>query len=147
MTKKRAPTRTKSKQESKAKELRNQQILIRVMEGVPITQIAEEFGMTRQGVSLLLNHTDITKPLLDYGQGRINGMIEKAIKRVDESLDDKYNPAGDANAIKILKSLGLIKDKVDLSHSFPEPVVIRRKSGETVVLGTKADEEKGDGDA
>jgi hypothetical protein len=71
------------------------------------------------------------------------GLIKKAMRVVDEEMDIA---PGEPNRLKaalsVLKSVGVIKEKIDMTHSFPKPTVILRSDGTQVILGVSEENER-----
>lgn len=131
-------TRRKVK-ESGVKKLRDQAIIQKALEGKKTQEIAAEVGVTRQTVSEVLNSEDVKKKVKEI-DARLAAGIDDAIQTVLYSVKDNYDAAYD-----LLKNFGSMKTSVDINHSFPKPLVIKRKDGTEVVLGTTADRKDEDG--
>lgn len=130
-----------------AQKLRDAGILAMNLSGKSTTEIASQTGLSRSQVSRVLNSDEI-KALVKGAEGKIAGLIDKSVAKVDAALDsdnpDQTN--GLKAALAVLKNFGLMRDSVDLNHSFPKPMVITRPGGVEVVLGTavdRKDESKG----
>lgn len=109
--------------------------------GMSTQAIADELGVHRSTVSQYLNSRDV-KEIIKAAQDRLKGLLEPAVDVYAMSLK---NAAGDmTNAQKaakdILKTFGVIKENLELSHVFPKPTVIKRVDGTEVVLGSKTDD-------
>lgn len=113
------------------------------MNGATNSEIAEELGMCRNAVSRLLNSKE-TEEIIKAAESRVTRMVDKACGVVDKAMDDVQSTLDMTNGLKaalaVLTSLGVLKKKVDVSHSFPKPTVIKRMDGSEVVLGTTADQ-------
>lgn len=109
-------------------------------QGVTTQAIADELGVARQTVSAWLNSRDV-KEIINEGRARLKALIAPSIDVYAMSL--KNAPADMTNAQKaardVLKNFGLLKDQVDIAHTFPRPTVIKRVDGTEVVFGTKDD--------
>lgn len=122
-----------------AKEARNLSIRAEAAAGKTATQLAKDYGLTRQTVSEILN-SEQTAELLRNSEDRVKRLIGKALDRLEAALEDPVDGTnGLKAALAVLKSFGLLRDSVELNHNFPRPVVIERLSGAEVVLGTTAD--------
>jgi len=112
------------------------------MKGKTTGEIAQEYGVSRQVVSKVLN-SDEAKALVSLGTQRIHLLMSNAIDTLEFMMDNKqeFGMAGSAfqSAKAILKTLGVLKESVDLNHNFPKPCVIKRSDGTEVVLGTEQD--------
>lgn len=133
---------------STGKSIRNQQMIAENATGKSVTDLAEQYGMSRQNASKILNSTE-AKELLKLYEYRLQQLGTKSIDTLEYTLDNvsEFGMAGAAsqNARAILKSIGALKEKIDLSHTFPKPTVIRKRDGTELVLGTsqeKTDEEE-----
>lgn len=124
-----------------AKALRDARIRELAAEGHTMVDIAKTLGLERKTIAAVLNNDD-TKEIVRRAETRLSTLVDLALDAVQDALGDQDIHARLKSAFPVLKSVGVIKDRVDLSHSFPEPVVIRRASGERVILGTKADVEE-----
>jgi hypothetical protein len=121
-----------------SKKLRDQKIITKAINGESVTNIAKDMGMARQTVSGILNSEEV-KAMIKAGENKMVEMVPLALKRVNDAMEDKYNAAGERCALAVLKSTGVLKDNTNVSHTFPEPVVIRRKDGSEIVLGSEID--------
>lgn len=132
---------TKTGQNKTSKRLKAAKAAAMAMDGSTQGEIAKELGMSRHGTHLLLNSAEV-KALLKRAEDRVLRMIDKACDTAEAAMDgamlDMTN--GLKSALAILKSTGVVKDKVDLSHSFPKATVIKRPDGSQVVLGTEKED-------
>jgi predicted transcriptional regulator len=127
-----------------AKKARDNSIRAEAAMGKTTVEIAKEYGLVRQTVSGILN-SDETKDLLKRSENRVKLMVDKALDRLENAIETGEDGTNALKAaLAVLKNFGLIKESVDLNHRFPKPLVIKRTSGETVILGTEADVIKGD---
>lgn len=133
----------KTKRKSESKRLRNQKIIEEAVQGKTIQEIAESYGMNRNSIAQILN-SDEVKTLLKLGEARLQMLMTKAIDVLDWTLENKgefgVTGAASQNARAILKSLGVLKEQLDLNHTFPKPVVIEKSDGSEIILGAKEDE-------
>lgn len=133
-------TKTRQKKDSKAKALRDQQIIAEAMTGKTTNEIASQFDVSRQVVSKALNGEE-AKQLLELGTARLQLLMTKAIDTLEHMMDNRgeFGMAGAAfqSAKTILKSLGVVRESVDMNHHFPKPCVIKRADGTEVVLGVE----------
>ena len=112
-------------------------------QGLSTIEIAEQLGCSRATVSRALN-SKTGKELFDDARERIKTLISKAINVYDESLANSAKDMTNAQkaARDVLKNFGLLKDSIDISHSFPKPTVIKRLTdGSEVVLGAETPKE------
>jgi hypothetical protein len=134
---KKFPTRRKG--DSRAKELKDANIRAQAMAGKPIGEIAQDMGMTRQAIRRTLNSEE-TKVILDDAKSRLTELVEQAVETVAHAVAERVDLTNALKAsISVLKNSGLLKDSVDLNHTFPKPTVIHKRDGSTVILGTTAD--------
>ena len=77
---------------------------------------------------------------------KITEMIDDAINVYKQSLGNAAVDMTNAQkaARDILKNAGLLKDSVDLNHSFPKPTVIKRRDGTEIVLGASGSSDEED---
>lgn len=138
------PPKKRQKGDSNSRKLKAQGIVQQSMTGRKTSEIAESYGMSRQAVSKILN-SDEVKALVKLGEMRLQGLMTKAIDVLEWTMDHKddfgVTGAASQNAKSILKSLGVLKEKVDVSHTFPKPTVVEYSDGTTLVLGTDAEEQ------
>jgi len=142
-TKEPKPKKIRKYTRSPAKKLRDAAIVEMAVAGSPIKEIAGKLNIDRDTVSDVLNSSAQTKAILKNAESRIYNLVGKAMDTVEAALDgrtvDMTN--GFKSALAILKSCGVIKDKIDLSHSFPKPTIIHKLNGDQVILGSKQDDE------
>lgn len=109
-------------------------------QGMKVQEIADKIGVHRVTVSRWLNSRDV-KEIIDEAKARLKALIEPAVEVYAMSLknapQDMTN--GQRAARDILKNFGLIKDQVDLNHTFPKPTVIKRMDGTEVILGVEGE--------
>lgn len=126
-------------------DLKRQKIVGEVMSGKTLTAIAEEMGVHRSSVSEILN-SDETKKLIERLEGKLKSMGPKSLDALAKVLELQDDPEKCVESLKaaipILKSIGIIKDKVDISHTFPKAHIIERLDGSTVELGVGDDNEE-----
>ena len=118
-------------QRSAAKRLRDSRVVEMASSGVPIKEIAGEMNIDRTTVTRILS-------------SRVHSLVDKALKTVEDAMDNSRldMPSGTKVAIALLKSVGVLKDKVDLSHSFPKPTIIEKRNGDQVILGAAYDDDE-----
>jgi DNA-binding IclR family transcriptional regulator len=125
---------------SPIKKLRNAKMLADVSDGLTVTEAAAKYGLSRSRASTILNGEE-TKELIKQSQNDIKTLITPSIERLEACIRDMMNPSNALKAaLAVLKSHGLIRETVDLNHSFPKPVVIEKRDGSSIVLGTTADQ-------
>lgn len=141
-------TKLNKKRQKKApitKEFRDQSIIAESMTGKTTNEIADQFDISRQTVSKALNGEE-AKKLLSLGTARLQLLMTKSIDTLEYLMDNKheFGLAGSAfqSAKTILKSIGVVKETLDISHQFPKPLVIKRRDGSETVLGSENDKEE-----
>jgi predicted transcriptional regulator len=132
----------KSGQRKASKRLKAANAAAMAASGMSTTEIAGALNMSRNGVSKLLNAEE-TKCIIQAAESEVVGLIKKAMRVVDEEMDIA---PGEPNRLKaalsVLKSVGVIKEKIDMTHSFPKPTVILRSDGTQVILGVSEEAEE-----
>lgn len=136
----------RNKPEQKRRETtrtRDAQIIAEHVSGKRVGQIAKERGLSRTTVSKALN-SDTAKEIMDTTRAKLMERVDKCMEVIDECLDARGEGLGHAKdvALRILKSLGALPDKIDMNHQFPTPLIIRRRKGGEIILGTEADIEE-----
>jgi hypothetical protein len=137
------------KQQSITKMIRNKKIVDLALEGTRTQkEIAAEVKVDRTTVGRVLSSQEV-KEILKKAQSRVNEMIDTALDTVNTAMTTSH--ADMTNGLKaslaVLKSVGVIKDKVDLTHSFPKPTIIEKLNGDRVILGSRpVDEDESDED-
>lgn len=134
------PKRTKAHRKP-----RDIQVLAEAVQGKSETAIAKDLGINRRTVHKILT-SDETKKLIAESESEIKGLITKSIRVIDKALDMHIDPDGMTHALKsafgVLKSHGLIRETVNMEHSFPKPTIIERLDGSSVMLTTKPEGEE-----
>lgn len=130
-------------QRSAAKRLRDANVLSMAADGKQIKEIAGEMNIDRGTVTKILNSTE-SKEIIRQAESRIKSLVGKALDTVEAALDGRANDMnnGFKSALAVLKSVGVMKDKIDLSHSFPKPTIIKRLNGEEVILGSRPNDDE-----
>ncbi len=130
-------------QRSAAKRLRDSRVVEMASSGVPIKEIAGEMNIDRTTVTRILSSNEI-KAIVNTANSRVHSLVDKALKTVEDAMDNSRldMPSGTKVAIALLKSVGVLKDKVDLSHSFPKPTIIEKRNGDQVILGAAYDDDE-----
>jgi hypothetical protein len=135
------PKPTKTRRPSPAKKLRNIQITAMALEGKPIQEIAKAVGLERHQITAILSSKEMAE-LVKQAESRVHGLIGKAIDTLDAAMDSRMDMASAVrSALAILKGTGALKDKLELKHTYPKPVIIEKLDGSTVVLGHEQDDE------
>lgn len=132
------------KQQSATKLLRNRKVVAIALEGNKTQkEIAAAVDVDRRTIRRILTSPDIKKILKD-AENEIHLLVDKAVKTVEQAMDGA--PLDMTNGLKasitLLKSVGVLKDKVDLSHSFPKPTIIEKRNGDQVILGAAYDDDE-----
>lgn len=137
------PKKIRKYTRSAAKRLRDAKMVEMALTGAPIKEIAAELNVNRDTVGDVLKDATETKKILKQAEMRIHSLVGKAIDTVEAALDGRASDMtnGFKSALAVLKSVGVMKDKIDLTHSFPKPTIIRRRNGEEVILGSRNDED------
>ena len=137
------PDRKRNKGDSAAKALRNAAIQAKSLEGQTGKEIAAEMNLSYQHVSKILNASEI-KAKVKEAESRIAGMIDDALTTLHEAI--KLGSIDPTNSLKaalaVLKNYGAIKDNVNVNLSLPKPLVIERRNGTQIILGTEADKDE-----
>ena len=132
-------------QRSTTRRLRDARAIALAVEGKTQKEIAGMIGIDRTTVGRILSSSEV-KQLLKMAESRVNGLIETALNTVEKAMttsaEDMTN--GLKASLAVLKSVGVIRDKIDLEHSFPKPTIIRRPNGEEVILGAARPEDDED---
>lgn len=129
---------------AKVRKLRDMKVISEAMSGKSAREIARSMEINRATVAKILS-SDESKRIIKEGESQIKGLIPNAIAVIVKALQD-YEMDGDkTNALKsalaILKSTGLIRETVNMEHSFPKPTIIEKLDGSQVVLTTKSEDE------
>lgn len=133
----------RKKGDSAAKALRNAVIQAKAIEGANNQEIARDVGLTTKQVSKILNSSEM-KAKVKEAEGRIAGLISKSIDVIEYAIDNKEIDLGSGlkAATAVLKNFGALKDNVNVSLNLPKPLVIERRNGTQVILGTEADKDE-----
>lgn len=137
---------SQKRNKSQAKKLRNQAMIAMKIEGKTDGEIAEAVGISREQVSRVLNSDDV-KALVKKGENRFASLVGDAVTVVEQAMAGAHSDMGNAlkAAVTVLKSTGIAKDRVDLSHSFPKPTVVLKSDGSMLIMGAEnEDDENGD---
>lgn len=135
-------TSKNGKKRQSSKGLRNNKIRQLSATGMTNNEIAKEMGMGRHQISKILN-SDEHKELVAAGNLQLHLMISDAVETFRWAMENKeeFGVTGAAvqTAKTILKSVGVVKESVDLNHSFPKPLVIDYGDGTKTVIGSEQD--------
>ena len=132
----------RKKQRSAAKQLRDNKIIEMTMEGKKGPEICEAMNINRSTVSKALNSEE-AKEFIKENRNRLRGLVPASLVAFEDALGCR----GDLihNAIKVahgvLKSEGILREKIDLEHSFPKPTIIEKLNGDRVILGAAYEDE------
>jgi hypothetical protein len=136
-------TGRKQKGSISGQDLRNLGIMEAAASGKKQSDIAEDFGISRQSVNKILNSED-TRKLTEEATNRLKGLLGKAIDTVEYCLDSREEAYGKQPALtaglSVLKGLGVLTDKV--KHEGLKPFVMKLIGGGEIVMGHKAEDEK-----
>lgn len=122
-----------------ARELRNAKIRTDAIAGKSVPEIAKEIGLTRSQVHRILS-SDETKAIIDQADSKLKGAISLAVDVLVEAMEIRRDSEVAMNtavnsAKTILKSYGVLKDKIEVEHTLPKPTVIVRPNGDKVYMG------------
>ena len=134
------PDGTKRKQGAKAG--RNARIIAEAATGKTATAIAAEVGLTRQTVSEILN-SDEAKAIHRAAENKLAASLVKCVDTVLDNVEVRFGPQALQAALSVLKSHGLIRDKVEIDHKGLKPFVLELRDGSQIVMGMKGDDEDG----
>lgn len=128
---------------SGAKRLRNARVVELATEGKHVGEIAHELKIGRNTVTRILS-SDEVKKILKEADTRVHGLVTKALDTVEQAIQG--GEADMTNSLKaalaLLKSAGVMKDNVNVAHTFPKPTIIKKRDGSEVILGTKLEGEE-----
>lgn len=131
---------TKRRKKSQAKELRDAKIRELAITGHTLNEIADSVGMERQQVGRILSN-DETRELVKALENEIKLLGTEAVRTLMDAMAmrSEHQMMGHAvkAAEKILKSIGALKERLELEHTYPEPTVIEKPDGTKIVLGYK----------
>lgn len=131
--------RSMARQKSGMRKLRDARIREMAATGKSITDIASEVGLDRNRVGKILSGEE-TKELIKSLENKIKLLGEEAIETLMDAMRMRKDPNMMGHAVKsaekILKSIGALKERVELSHTFPKPTIIEKMDGGQVILGT-----------
>ena len=129
------------KRKNHANALRNQKIIAEAASGKSAQEIAKEYNVSRSSIHRVLS-SDEAKQLVKEGNSELTSLIADAIEVTKKILRGHDMGLAFQAAVRVLKSVGIMRDKVDIAHSYPKPTVIKRSDGTEVILGlsTEGDE-------
>ena len=115
------PKSDKTRQKNKKPTgLRDNFIRTMAMAGHTNSEIGAEVGLDRREVSRILNNEE-TLELVNLGKARLYRLMEKSIDTLEWTMDykEKDGIAGAAvrSAMAVLKSVGVLRDKIDIEYS------------------------------
>ena len=118
-------------------QIKKRKIIEKSLSGMSGQEIAKEMGIHPNTVSRALNAEEMKEAIKGI-DNRLAMGIDKAIETVLRAVDHDYKAAE-----ALLRNFGSMKQRVDLNHAFPAPLVIERLDGKSqVVLGTENDIEE-----
>ena len=124
-------------------QIQNAKIIELSTRGLKADEICKELGVSPSTVTRALN-SDQAKEVLAQAKLKLQDMITDALNVYRSSLGKSDTDM--TNSLKaakdILKNFGILKDQVDLVHSFPKPTIIKRIDGVEVVLGVEEKEDE-----
>lgn len=136
------PNTSRKRGRSPAKKIRDQQIVLGAMEGKNATELANEFDLCRQQVTLILSRSEI-QAIVKQGESDLAGLVSDAVNILRQAV--KGTPVDLGNSLKaalaILKTHGVVKEKSEIEVKMPKPTVIQRRDGSQVVLGVESEDE------
>jgi hypothetical protein len=117
------------------KRLRNQKIIADHIAG-------NQYGLSPVQISRILNSKEKAEIAMRL-ESEVYNLGADALEVVKYAIANRQADVSSAlnAAIKVLKTLGAIREKTEVAHSFPKPTVIRRKDGTEIVLGTQGEDE------
>lgn len=122
------------KRKNNARAMRNQKMMAEAAAGKTTNQIAAEFGVSRQAVNRVMSSED-AKQVVKNGNLKLTSLVDKALLVAEKVLDGHDLALAFQASVRVLKSVGIMRDKVDIAHSYPKPTVIKLMDGSEVVLG------------
>jgi predicted transcriptional regulator len=134
------PPKIRQKGDSNAKALKDAKIVADAMSGKTVKDISKEMGMNRTQVSKILNSEE-TKTKVKEIQGRLANLIDECLLTIEEAVQHRALDMQLAVGVArdVLKNFGALQSKVEVAHKFPTPVIITKRDGTEVILGTTAD--------
>jgi predicted transcriptional regulator len=134
MTEKDARRRKKSP----AKALRDQKVREMAVTGHSINEIAETVGLERNQVSRILSDEE-TAELVRALEDQIKRLGTEAVRTLMDAMAMRTEHQMMGHAVKaaekVLKSIGALKERVDVNHTSDEPWIIQMSDGSRMVLG------------
>jgi hypothetical protein len=124
------------------KRLRNQKIIADHIAGKSNKELQNQYGLSPVQISRILNSKEKAEIAMRL-ESEVYNLGADALEVVKYAIANRQADVSSAlnAAIKVLKTLGAIREKTEVAHSFPKPTVIRRKDGTEIVLGTQGDDE------
>lgn len=133
--------KTRKKDAGAAMKLRNAAIQAKAIQGQSGQEIAKEMGLSYQHVSKILNSAEMKAKVKEI-DARLAALVDDAIETVRIAVTDRGDLGTAYRAARdVLKNFGSMKDNVNVNLSLPKPLVIERRNGTQIVLGTEADKE------
>lgn len=135
-----AEKEAKRRKKSPAKALRDQKVRELAVTGHSINEIAEEVGLERQQVSRILSDEE-TAQLVKELENSIKLLGTEAVRTLMDAMllrKDEMGMMGHAvkAAEKVLKSIGALKERVDVNHTGEGPWVVQYSDGTKIIMGT-----------
>lgn len=117
-------------------DLRNLGIMNASASGKTQSEIADEFGLSRQRVNSILN-SDEAKRLTDQARSHLQSILSEAVNTIEEALVLRHGDMRTAvnAALAVLKGTGVLKEKIE--HTVLKPFVLELLDGKEIVMGHK----------
>lgn len=134
--------KTSGESESSGQDLRNTKIMVESMSGKTQGEIAEEFGLSRARVNLILNSAESQK-LAKESRSEIQRMLSLAVTTLRDAMEcrvDDMKTAVNA-ATTVLKGAGILTDKIDIPQL--KPFIVKLRDGSEIHMGHKPQDAEG----
>lgn len=115
------------------KKIRDKQIIAEAVTGATGRELSKKYGIGHDQVSKILNGPEATA-LVKRGESEMSALIDQSVKVMKNCLFSPDERIALDAAKTILKSTGVLKEKVDHTHRLVRPVIIKRRNGDEVIL-------------
>jgi DNA-binding XRE family transcriptional regulator len=118
--------------------LKARAIKLRLETSMTHEEIAKELDCARQTVTRWLNDRDV-KDIVQAAMNKFKTLIEASVGVYAHAINNKEkDPTNALKAAKdILKTHGIVKEDIEITHIVPRPTVIKRVDGTEIILGTE----------